>query len=159
MNDKILLALYVIVLGFIVFGLYELWLMSIIFMLFLIITILQKISIEDRVEKVDKNRSKVVALVIDNLDKISSKVEQTRGNVERSMFILENRIEEVKHTYEKEMENYYRELARKIFDVENRLNSVKKTLGAAYGSIDERLQRIEQTTEKEDGYWYSYKKV
>lgn len=143
MKDGFLLALYVITLFIIVVGLFDFWLISIIFMLLLIISLVQKVSAEEKIDKLDKNRGKLITLVTERLDAISGKTEAVRNDINRNMFVMESRIAEVRHTYEKEMENYYRELARKIFDIENKLNSVKKTVGAAYGSLDERLQRVE----------------
>ena len=115
----------------------------IIFMLMLIIILLVKISSEKKIEKVDKDRGRLISLVTERLDSISGKVEDAKTNINKSVFVLENRIAEVKHSYETEMEDSYRELAKKIFDVENKLSAIKKTLGAAYGTLDERLHRIE----------------
>ena len=148
-NDKLLLILFVAALALIVLGLFDFWLISIIFMLLLIISLMLKMSADEKIEKIEKNRSRLVTLVTDRLDGISGGIDNVRNDFNKSVFALENRVSEVKHSYETEMEENYRELAKKIFDVENKLNVVKKTLGAAYGSIDERLQRLEKKPEEE----------
>lgn len=142
--DKIMLVLCIVTLVLIVFGLFEFWLLSIIFMLMLIIILMVKVSSEKKIEKVDKDRGRLISLVTERLDSISGKVEDAKTNINRSVFVLENRIAEVKHSYETEMEDSYRELAKKIFDVENKLGAIKKTLGAAYGTLDERLHSLEE---------------
>jgi replicative DNA helicase len=138
--------LYIITLIAIVVALPQ-WEVSIVVMLVLIIVLVQKISTEGKIEEVEKKRVKSIDTVAEKLDIFSNKAEELKKNLNRNMFVIENRIFEIGHSQQNEMEKHYRELARKIFDVENKLNSVKKTLGAAVGSLDERVKRFEKEEE------------
>jgi uncharacterized protein YlxW (UPF0749 family) len=144
--DKMVLLLYIVTLFIIVVALSQ-WEVSIVFLLVLIIVLFQKISTEEKIEEISRNRDKIINVVTERLDSFSNKTEALKQNLNRNMFVIENRILEIRHSHEDEIEKHYRELARKIFDVENKLNAVKKTLGAAFGSLDERVKRFEKEEE------------
>jgi len=140
------LVLYLVTLIIVVAALSQ-WIGSIVLLLILIIVLIQKISTEEKIDDINEKRGKLIDTVSEKLDNFSNRTENLRQSLNKHMFVMENRILETRHEHETEMEKYYRELARKIFDVENRLNSVKKTLGAAFGSLDERIKRFEKEGE------------
>ena len=142
--NKALTILYIIVLAMILIELFEFWGLAVILMLFLVITLVQKISIESRVEETEKARKNMIDLITEKLDVFSNRIGEVGYNLDKHVYALESRIDEARHSYEIELDRNYRELAKKIFDVENRLNDVKKTLGAAFGSLDERVGAIEK---------------
>jgi hypothetical protein len=123
--------------------LFNFWGLAVIMMLFLIITIVQKFSVEYRVEETNRARKNLIDLITEKLDGFSSRISDIGYNLDKHVFALENRLDEVRHSYEVDMDKNYRELAKKIFELENRLGDVKKTLGAAFGSLDERLGLVE----------------
>ena len=145
--DKALTVLYIIVLAMILIELFQFWGLAVILMLFLIITLVQKISIENRVGETERARKNLIDLITEKLDIFSNRISDIGYNLDKHVYALESRIEEVRHSYEIDSGRNYRELAKKIFDVENRLNDVKKTLGAAFGSLDERIGAIEKEEE------------
>jgi hypothetical protein len=145
--NKALPILYIIVLGMILIELLDFWGLAVILMLFLIITLVQKIYVEAKVKETEKTRKNMIDLVTEKLDIFSNRIGDIGYNLDKHVYALENRINEARHSYEVEMDSNYRELARKIFDLENRLNEVKKTLGAAFGSLDERLSKFEKEEE------------
>jgi hypothetical protein len=71
---------------------------------------------------------------------ITQQVNEMKSGAEKNVFALENRIDEVKTEYRIEMESQYRDLAKKIIEVENRLIEIRKTIGAAFGSLEDRLE-------------------
>jgi len=76
-------------------------------------------------------------------EKISAASQQfndIKSSSEKSLFALENRIDEIKTDYRLELESQYRDLARKIIEMENRLLEIKKTIGAAFGSLEDRME-------------------
>jgi 5-bromo-4-chloroindolyl phosphate hydrolysis protein len=145
--NKALPILYLIVLALILIELFEFWGLATILMLFLIITLVQKIHIEAKIKETDRTRKNTIDLVTEKLDIFASRIGEIGYNLDKHVYALENRINEARHSYEVEQDRNYRELARKIFDVENRLNDVKKTLGAAFGSLDERVRKFEKEEE------------
>ena len=145
--DRALPILYIVVLAIILIELFEFWGFAIILMLFLIITLVQKMSVESKIEETDRARKNLINLITEKLDNFSNRIGEIGYNLDKHVFALERRIDEVRHSYEIEMDRNYRELARKIFELENRLNDVKKTLGAAFGSLDERVRKFEKEEE------------
>jgi len=145
--DRALPILYIVVLAIILIELFEFWGFAIILMLFLIITLVQKMSVESKIEETDRARKNLINLITEKLDNFSNRIGEIGYNLDKHVFALERRVDEVRHSYEIEMDRNYRELARKIFDLENRLNDVKKTLGAAFGSLDERVRKFEKEEE------------
>ena len=145
--DRALPILYIVVLAIILIELFEFWGLAIILMLFLIITLVQKMSVESKIEETDRARKNLINLITEKLDNFSNRIGEIGYNLDKHVFALERRVDEVRHSYEIEMDRNYRELARKIFDLENRLNDVKKTLGAAFGSLDERVRKFEKEEE------------
>jgi len=145
--NRALPILYIIVLAMILIELFEFWGLAIVLMLFLLITLVQKMSVENKIEASDRARKNLIDLITEKLDRLSSRIGEIGYNLDKHVFALENRIDEVRHFYEVEMDRNYRELARKIFELENRLNDIKKTVGAAFGSLDERVRKFEKEEE------------
>ena len=95
MYDKIALVLYLVTLFLIVVALSQ-WEVSIVILLVLIIVLFQKISTEEKIEKVDKKRGEIINLVTERLDAFSNKTEAMKQNLNKNMFVIENRILEIR---------------------------------------------------------------
>ena len=145
--DKVLLMLYVIVIVIVFLELHELWGIAAIVLLFLVIFLVQKINIEDKLGKYSKKREEILDNIMNRIELFSKNLDELKYNLNKHLFAVETRIDELRHDHEIEIEKNYRELAKKIFEIENRLNGVKKTLGSALGSLDERLRNIEKDSE------------
>ena len=144
MNDKLLLTLYVITLAIILVELFQFWGLAITMLLLLMITVVQKIIFERGMLALTNKKNSMIDLITKRLDAFSGNIETVKNDLNRHMAVIDDRITESKHQNEVELEKHYREFARKIIDIENKLNSVKKTLGAAFGSLDERLKYVEE---------------
>ncbi|MFH0832127.1 MAG: hypothetical protein V1900_00170 [Candidatus Aenigmatarchaeota archaeon] len=142
--NKLLLILYVITLAVILVEFFKIWGFAVTLMLILIIIIVQRINFEKAIDDMKKKRNQLIDIISERIDIFSERIESLRLDMNRDMVMIENRISELRNNQKAENERNYRELARKMFDIENKLNSVKKTLGAAFGSLDERVEQIEE---------------
>lgn len=145
--DNVLLAVYFVALMLIILELSGIWSLAIVLMLVLIITLVQKINMEDYLKLEKKGRERNLNNVAESVAIISKNVEDVRYNLDKHMFVIENRIAGMRTDCDASLEKHYRELAAKIFDVENKLTATRKTLAAAFGSLDDRLQGVEDRKE------------
>lgn len=108
-------------------------------LLIMIISLLGTIS----ALQVEETRDGVSARIEDissRVDAVSQQLGELKAGTGKNVFALETRIDEVKTDYRLEMESQYRDLAKKIIEVENRLIEIRKTIGAAFGSLEDRLE-------------------
>lgn len=106
----------------------------------LMISLLSTMSLKKSVEEGKESAATKLNEIGRRVDDISRQVTETKSSTEKSVFALETRVDEVKTDYRLEMESQYRDLAKKIIDVENRLIEIRKTVGAAVGSLEDRLE-------------------
>ncbi len=141
--DNTLLALYGTALVVIIILLSDLWAMAGLFIFVLMISLLQKIHLEDRIEEEIAGRKRNAELLLSRVDAIVKRIEDARYEISKSFFAVESRLEDVRSDSLKEMDMNYRELARKIAELEARLDTAKRTYSAALASFDERIQAAE----------------
>ena len=141
--DNTLLALYGTALVVIIILLSDLWAMAGLFIFVLMISLLQKIHLEDRIEEEIAGRKRNAELLLSRVDAIVKRIEEARYEISKSFFAVESRLEDVRSDSLKEMDMNYRELARKIAELEARLDTAKRTYSAALASFDERIQAAE----------------
>ena len=133
--DSLVLPIYIIVLGMIIFFLGNVWELSIILMLILAITVLHKILSDKEIGEIKSNRAKVIDLITEKLDAFSSGIEQVRQDIAGHYKGFEERASN--------LEKYYTNLTERVIDIENRVHEVRKTLGAAVGLMEERIKEEE----------------
>ncbi len=109
-------------------------------LLTMIISLINRMDYIKRTEESKEYANSRLAEIADTVNSIAQQVNELRANVEKNVFSLENRITEVKTDYRIEMESQYRDLVKKIIDVENRLIDIRKTVGAAFGTLEDRLE-------------------
>jgi len=142
--DAILVILYLVVLILIIVEFSGLWAIASALLLILIISSLQKTYFENLHKKMKEEKDDIFSKIADKLDVFSSGIETVRRQIEESSLDLESKLVEIQEFNSKETEKTYRDLTRKVVDIENKLSVVKRTLGAAYGVIDERLVKMEE---------------
>ncbi len=142
--DKMLLGLYFIAVAFVLYQFFSTWSMAIAFLLVLLVALLQKISLERKLEREANEREKALGLVEERVGKFSEVVGSLRSDFNRSMFVFGSRLSGIRAEIEADNDRF----AGKLIEIENRIAAIKKTLGAAYGSVDERLHVIEEETEE-----------
>lgn len=101
------------------------------------------LSTIDSKNEIQENRNASNARIGEMENKINivfQKLNEMNSNAQKNVFALETRIDEVKTDYRLELETQYRDLAKKIIDVENRLIEIRKTIGAAFGSLEDRIE-------------------
>ncbi len=141
--DMTLLVLYFITLLLVILELSGIWSLAIILLLVMIITLVQKINIEDHLNAQKQDKERKFSRISDSVALIGKNVEDIRYNLDKNTFVVEGRINVLKHEYESALETQFSGMARKIQDLENSLNSTRKTLAAVFGTLDDRLQNIE----------------
>ena len=129
--DNTLLALYGTALVVIIILLSDLWALAGLFIFVLMISLLQKIHLEDRIEEEIAGRKRNAELLLSRVDAIVKRIEDARYEISKSFFAVESRLEDVRSDSLKEMDMNYRELARKIAELEARLDTAKRTYSAA----------------------------
>ena len=101
-------------------------------MLILAITVLHKTFSDREMYEIKKNRSKTIDLVIEKIDAFSSGIERVSQDIA-------GHYQGFKETTET-LEKNYRDITERVINIENRVHEVRKTLGAAVGSLEERMQ-------------------
>ncbi|MEM7819548.1 MAG: hypothetical protein QXD48_01830 [Candidatus Aenigmatarchaeota archaeon] len=141
--DVLLLLLYGIVLVLIILEFSSIWSLSIVLMIMLVISLVQKIYFDNSFESLTKGKDKLIEMITNRLDMFLNSIENIKIIIDKNVSDTQNKLEEIKNYNKEELEKKYDELVKKIIDVENKLNIVKRTLGAAYSAVDERLNTIE----------------
>jgi len=109
-------------------------------LLTMIIMLLNAIDSVRKMEQTNTGMNAKIGDISNKVNVITQQVNEMKSGAEKNVFALENRIDEVKTEYRIEMESQYRDLAKKIIEVENRLIEIRKTIGAAFGSLEDRLE-------------------
>ena len=109
-------------------------------LLTMIIMLLNAIDSARKIEETNTSMNAKIGDISNKVNVITQQVNEMKSDAEKNVFALENRIDEVKTEYRIEMESQYRDLAKKIIEVENRLIEIRKTIGAAFGSLEDRLE-------------------
>jgi len=138
-----IIILYLVALAIIIAEFSGVWALATVLLVILIICSFQKTYLENLYENIREQKDTVIELFSDKIDNFSRNVEIIKNHVEQNAIMIESRFNEVQEIDKAEIDTACRELIRKILDIENSLNSVKRTLAAAYGVIDERLNRVE----------------
>jgi len=116
--------------------------LAITLLLILVAILVQKFH-NDEMFSINEKKNKILEKLLYRLAIIQKSVSEISFSIKSMNRDAIEKIEELRHDYQVEMEKQYRDLARKMIDLENKLNNIKKNLGIAYSSIDERLRRIE----------------
>mgnify|MGYP001574728478 CR=1 FL=1 len=109
-------------------------------LLTMIIMLLNAIDSARKIEETNTGVNARIGDISNRVNVITQQLNEMKSGAEKNVFALENRIDEVKTEYRIEMESQYRDLAKKIIEVENRLIEIRKTIGAAFGSLEDRLE-------------------
>ncbi|MBI4015085.1 MAG: hypothetical protein HY365_03985 [Candidatus Aenigmarchaeota archaeon] len=142
--DNTLLALYAAALVATVIVLSGLWALAGLFILVLMISLLQKLHLENRIDEEAAGRKKSMERVLEGVDAIAKRIEDARYDISKSFFAIESRVGEARSDSLNEIDMNYRDLARKIAELEARLDTAKRTYSAALASFDERIQAAEE---------------
>lgn len=141
--DAILVILYLAVLVLIIIEFSGLWALATALLIILIISSLQKSYFEGLYKKIKDEKEELFENINDKLDLFSNGIEAVRKQMEQNSTDLDNRLTDMQDSYSRDIEKTYRDLTGKIVEIENKLGVVKRTLGAAYGAIDERINKLE----------------
>ncbi len=133
--DMAVFPIYIIVLAMIIFFLGSLWELSIVLMLMLAITVIHKILTDRELSQAKKSREKIIDIITEKLEVFSMGIESVRQDIAERYKDFDLRTATI--------EKNYTDLTTRVIDIENRVHEVRKTLGAAVGSLEERLNEKE----------------
>lgn len=108
-------------------------------LLILIITLVAKIDAKSESAKLRESLTAKLDSITVKIDSIP-KTEDIKESFNRDIMFLDRKISELRNEYTVELEKQYRELARKILEVENSISEIRRTVGAAFGPLEERLE-------------------
>ncbi len=115
-------------------------------LLLLIVILLGKINARSEVSRLKEGITEKLDAITSKIDAIP-KTDGIKESFNRDLLFLDSKVNELRNEYTVEMEKQYRELARKIAEVENGLGEIRRTLGAAFGTLEERLESVEHEEE------------
>ena len=127
-QEKLLIVLYAAIAVFVVMEFFDLWNLAIVFLGILVISIIQKISSERKIENIKTDRNVVIDVISGRIDTFSGSIESLRSDFSRSIEFLDNKINVVNNIYESEMKRGYDEISMKIAAFEEKLDNVRQTL-------------------------------
>ena len=107
-------------------------------LLLLIAILLGKINTKTEVSRLKEGITEKLDAITSKIDAIP-KTDDIKESFNRDIMFLDRKISELRNEYTVELEKQYRELARKILEVENSVGEIRRTVGAAFGSLEERL--------------------
>lgn len=128
LHETAMFLLYVVAITLIVFSVIfsALWVIAAVLITVMAITLIEKIYFDIKLEVSDKKRRELIETISGNLDIFSNRLGELRADMNRNTFVIENRIIQERHNYEKEIDKKYREIAGKIIEIENRLSEMKR---------------------------------
>ncbi|MBI2971194.1 MAG: hypothetical protein HYY37_02105 [Candidatus Aenigmarchaeota archaeon] len=141
--DAFLLALYIVAVLFVLYQFMSLWPLAIALLLLLLIMLIQKLHLDRKLEVELAGRRNVLSRIEERMDAFARGIEAVRVELNRSMFVIGSRLTELESS-KSEMRSSNEMLATKLIEIENKLTSIKKTLGAAFGSLDDRIHLMEE---------------
>ena len=150
--DGILLGLYVLVLVVIAIELFSMVSLTVVIVLLMVMIIVQKIGLEKMIKSVENEKNKKLDEILAKIEDVSKHAESFKDDMSRQVVFVDNKIGEVRHLVEVEMNNTYIEMSRKVAEIEERLNELKQGFAAAVGSLDERLHNTEKPEEEEESF-------
>lgn len=133
-QEKLLIVLYAAIAVFVVMEFFDLWNLAIVFLGILVISIIQKISSERKIESIKSDRTRAIDVISGRIDAFSGSIESLRNNFSRSIEFLDNKINVVNGIYEGEMKKSHAEISLKIAAFEERLEGMRQALDAIYNN-------------------------
>lgn len=147
--DGILLGLYALALVVIAVELFSMVALTVVIILLMVMIVVQKVGLEKMIKSVKSEHNKKLDEILSKVEDVSKRTESFKDDMNRQVVFVDNKIGEVKHLVEVEMNNTYIEISRKVAEIEERLNDLKQGFAAAIGSLDERLHSTEEEKAEE----------
>jgi len=144
-HDWILIGLYLLILIVIVRELFSMIALTAVVVLLMVV---QKIGLENLINSKEDERNRKLDDVRAKVDAVSSKVDTHRDDFNRQIVFVDNKVSEVRHFVDVEVNNAYNDLTRRLGGMEDKINEIRQLFSAAVGSLDERVQEVEQKDEE-----------
>ena len=148
--DGILIALYILVLVLIAKELFSMVALTVVIVLLMALIMVQRFGLENLIKSREGERNKKLDDLLVKVEEISKKTDNFKDDVNRQIIFVDNKVADLRHFFEVEIQNFYSDLLRKMAAIEDRLGDVKQTVASAVGSLDERIQDVEKKDEQEE---------
>lgn len=142
-QEKLLIVLYAAIAVFVAVQFYDLWNLAIVLFGILVISLVQKISIEKRVKSVESGRERVIDVITQRIDSFSGNIASLKSDFSKNIEFLDNKINVVNSIYEGEMKKGYADISSRISSFEERIERIRGALDEIYNSMDSRLSSLE----------------
>ena len=145
--DGVLIALYVLALIVVLKEFFNTIGLTIVVVLLILMMVVQKIGLEKMIKAVEKEKDNKLGEIVSKVDEISRKVDNFKEDANRQVVFVDNKVADLRHFMEVEMQNVHSQLSRQVLELEDKLNEIKRTMSSAVGSLDERI-RVEEEKEE-----------
>jgi len=142
--DDVLIVFSVAVIALVFIQLSINWVLGISLVLVILMFWLFKTSTDKHLRDIRDKEEPMSEIVLAKVNEISKKMEDLRHEFNRSSFSVFQKVLETKNDSSKELDEKYRELARKIFDVEAKINRSGKNTLFALAKLEERLNNVDE---------------
>ena len=148
--DGVLIALYVLALIVVLKEFFNTIGLTIVVVLLILMMVVQKIGLEKMIKAVEKEKDNKLGEIVSKVDEISRKVDNFKEDANRQVVFVDNKVADLRHFMEVEMQNVHSQLSRQVLELEDKLNEIKRTMSSAVGSLDERIRVEEKREESEE---------
>ena len=145
--DGVLIALYVLALIVVLKEFFNTIGLTIVVVLLILMMVVQKIGLEKMIKAAEKEKDNKLGEIVSKVDEISRKVDNFKEDANRQVVFVDNKVADLRHFMEVEMQNVHSQLSRQVLELEDKLNEIKRTMSSAVGSLDERI-RVEEEKEE-----------
>lgn len=141
---KILTLLCVAAVGAALVLLPTAWNISVVILLLTALILLSRIDAMERIEEAQAHYASLVNRATERIESLAGSVHDFRAALDRNVAETENTLNRMREEYRAEITTFSEDFAAKIIEIENRLSAVRKTLGASFGALEDRIHEIEE---------------
>src|SRR3989338_1627044 len=138
--EGILVALYILVLAVIAIELFSQIALTVVIVLLIVMIAVQKAGLEKPIRSFRDEKDKKLDDILSKVEEVSKKADNFKEDLGRQVVFVDNRVADVRHFVENEIQNVYAEISKRLAELEERLKESKETLASAVGSLDARIQ-------------------
>lgn len=140
-NEAAMTVLFVLIIALLGFYISSNFVLSLVLIAIVASILVQKIYVDDEISTQAKTKTKFVLMFSEKIDAISRNVQAVREDVAKNASSIAERLYEMKHLYDVESAQQYRETSKRIIELEQSLAETKKNLSLAFASLEERIEQ------------------
>ncbi|HLC77154.1 MAG TPA: hypothetical protein VJH04_03025 [archaeon] len=148
--DGVLIALYILALIVVARTFFDTIGLTIVIVLLILMMVVQKSGLEKMIKSVERDKDNKLGEILAKVDDVAKKVDNFKDDVNRQVVFVDNKVADLRHFVEVEVQSVHGELSRQVVALEDRLNELKQSMSSAVGSLDDRIRVEEIKEEKEE---------